>query len=107
VRHQELDQQPRWLRTGDPCFPVAAKVGGSWWVLRVNNFPDHPLWTLLVEGERRFDVDDAPPSWGRPADPTSPALPASDIEEALGPVRAFVAYGSEIGQPCDNPFCCG
>ena len=95
------------MRTGNAYFPVAAKVGRSWWVLRINNFPDHPVWTLLVDGQRRFDVDDAPPAWGQPADPALPSLPATDAEKALEPVKTSVAYGSEVGQPCDNPFCCG
>jgi hypothetical protein len=95
------------MRTGDACFPVAAKMGSSWWVLRISNFPDHPLWTLLVDGQRRFDLDDAPPPWGRPADPSLPSMAAGDAEQVLEPVKAFIAYGSEVGQPCDNLFCCG
>ena len=107
VKHAEFDVRPEWRRTSDPCFPVAAKVDEEWWVLRVNNFPDHPLWTLLVDGQRRFDVDDAPEGWGNPSSKSLPKLPAPDVEQALSPVRGFIAYGSEVGQPCDNPFCCG
>ena len=76
-------------------------------MLRVNNFPDHPLWTLLVDGQRRFDVDDAPAAWGNPADSSLPPLTLTEATDALSPVRTFIAYGSEVGQPCDNPFCCG
>jgi hypothetical protein len=75
-------------------------------VLRVNHFPDHPLWTLFIDGKRRFDLDDAPPRWGRPAGAVL-ALADADAEEALAPVRDFVAYGSEVGRPCTNLFCCG
>jgi len=32
-------------------------VDGQWWVLRINSFPDYPIWTLFGGGERRFDVD--------------------------------------------------
>lgn len=103
----EWDARPSWRRTGDPYFPVAALVDGRWWVLRVNSFPDHPLWTLFVDGERRFDVDDAPPAWGRPADPSLPRLDGELVGEVLAPVEGLIAYGSEVGQPCDNPFCCG
>ena len=66
--HSEFLVRPQWHETGDACFPTAARVDEQWWVLRVNAFPDHPLWTLFVEGERRLDVDDTPPAWGRPAD---------------------------------------
>jgi hypothetical protein len=75
--------------------------------LRINNFPDHPLWTFFVDGNRRFDVDDAPAAWGNPADRALPALTPEEAEAALAPVASLVAYGSEVGRPCDNPFCCG
>jgi hypothetical protein len=103
----ELGQRPEWKRTGNTYFPSAALVDGQWWVLRLNSFPDHPLWTLFVNGQCRFDLDDAPPGWGRPADDTLPRLSEHDTATALGPVEQLVAYGSESGDPCDNPFCCG
>jgi hypothetical protein len=106
VDHPELTAQPRWRRTGNAFFPVVARVSGQWWVLRMNDFPDHPLWTLFVDGERRSDIDDTPPAWGKPSK-TVTFLEANDASGALTPVRHFVAYDSEIGQPCDNPFCCG
>ncbi|MFC0437423.1 hypothetical protein [Kutzneria buriramensis] len=105
--HPELRATPHWQRTDNAFFPVVAQVDGAWWVLRINSFPDHPLWTLFVDGTVRFDVDDAPPAWGEPASRKAPAL-AKDVERAvLAPVEGFVAYGSEVGDPCDNPFCCG
>jgi len=104
--HPEFSLRPEWQRTGNAYFPTAAKVDGQWWVLRVNCFPDHPLWTLFVGGERRFDIDDTPRAWGQPADQGLP-LTESQVEEALRDITAFVAYGSEVGQPCDNLFCCG
>ncbi|MGV9821702.1 hypothetical protein [Nocardia xishanensis] len=107
MAYPELNARPRWSRTGDAHFPVAASVDGSWWVLRLNCFPDHPLWTLFVDGLRRFDIDDTPPEWGKPSDRSAPALEDESVEEILRPVRNFVAYASEIGDPCDNPFCCG
>ncbi|MEV0696838.1 hypothetical protein AB0I53_02815 [Saccharopolyspora sp. NPDC050389] len=104
---QELLARPQWRRTGDPRFPVAAIVDGRSWALRLNSFPDHPLWTLFVDGARRFDIDDLPSTWGKPSPRTDPPLDARTAEEILAPIRTFVAYGSEIGDPCDNPFCCG
>jgi len=107
VSHVEIEQRPAWQRTGNAFFPVAARMRGGWWVLRLNNFPDHPLWTLFVRGERRFDVDDTPKAWGRPSDPKLSLLSDADAVDALAPVKDFIAYGSEVGRPCDNPFCCG
>jgi hypothetical protein len=103
----ELTKQPTLAETGNPCFPVAAKVGKHWWVLRINSFPDHPMWTLFVDGRRVFDVNDVPATWGPPAGPGLPTMADSDVERALAPVRTFSAYGSEVGLACDNLFCCG
>lgn len=102
----ELNAHPQWLGTGNSYFPVAARVDGQWWVLRLNNFPDHPMWTLFIDGVRRFDVDDEPESWGQPAMRMIPELGARTAREILEPVSTFLAYGSEVGQPCDGLFCC-
>jgi hypothetical protein len=99
--------EPHWNATGNPYFPLAARVSSQWWVLRLNSFPDHPLWTLFVDGEARCDIDDAPPAWGNVTSVGAPALGSADARDALDRVRDFIAYGSETGQPCDNPFCCG
>jgi hypothetical protein len=97
---------PRWHGTGHPHFPLAARVDEQWWVLRLNSFPDHPLWTLFIDGRARYDIDDAPPAWG-PLPAAAPALDAGDARDALAPVADLIAYGSEAGHPCDNPYCCG
>lgn len=103
----ELDARPQWRWTGNPHFLVAALVDGHWWVLRMNSFPDHALWTLFVDGVVRFDIDDVPSTWGQPLDRSAPTLESGIAKEILAPIEGFVAYGSEVGQPCDNPFCCG
>jgi hypothetical protein len=106
VEYPELAVQPSWRRTGNAFFPVVARINGQWWVLRLNSFPDHPLWTLFVDGVGRFDIDDAPTAWGDPSK-TDTFLAVSEASEAMMAVLGFEAYGSDVGQPCDNPFCCG
>lgn len=105
VERPELHIRPEWGQTGNVYFPVAAVVNGEWWVLRINNFPDHPLWTLFVNGERRFDITDTPTTWANPAGREHKKLPPEVAAEALRPVERFVAYGSEIGCPCQE-ICC-
>ncbi|WP_158886737.1 hypothetical protein [Amycolatopsis anabasis] len=103
-----LRARPEWRRTGAACFPAAAVVDGQWWVLRLNGFPDHPLWTLFVNGpEVRFDTTGLPPAWGRPLDPSVPPLEPHLAQEALAPLRDLAVYGSEAGDPCDDEVCCG
>ncbi|MFE6858310.1 hypothetical protein [Nocardia sp. NPDC057668] len=103
----ELGMRPAWRLTWSPCFPVAAMVEGHVWVLRLNGFPDHPMWTLFVDGTRRFDVEAMPESWGRPLRiGTRPAGPRA-ARRMLAGVREYTVYGSEVGDPCEDPFCCG
>ena len=92
-----------WRRTGLRRFLFAAKVDGAWWVLRVNGFPDHPLWTLFVDGRPRLDLDGTPPAWELK---DVPQLDEAVAREAVALVEGFVVYGSEVGRPCDDPVCC-
>lgn len=100
-----LAARPRWCQTSNGRFPFAARVSGRWWVLRLNNFPDHPLWTLFIDGAVACDFDDRPPEWGKQEWDTAPLSEGSDEAEALTPVQDFVAYGSEIGRPCRGECC--
>ncbi|MCC3328943.1 hypothetical protein [Nocardia abscessus] len=105
--YPELHARPQWRRTGIARFPVAALVDDQWWVLRINGFPDHPLWTLFIDGAPRFDLDDTPPTWGRPSVRSAPSLDPHTAEQVVAPIQGFTAYGSEVGDPCDDPVCCG
>jgi len=88
----------RWRPTGDGSFPYACRLEERWWVLRVNAFPDHPLYTVLVDGRFDTDLEDWPAAWERAEEPV-------DATEALAGVRGFTAYGSESGDPCGCPYC--
>ncbi|MFC0041936.1 hypothetical protein [Actinomadura rayongensis] len=95
---------PEWRRTGDPRFPAAANIDGCWLVLRINGFPDHPLWTPFMDGVARPDLAETFPGEGRPL--SAPPLDADLAEQVLANVRPFAVYGSENGEPCDDPVCC-
>lgn len=32
-------------------------------LLRMNDFPDNPLWTLIIDGQE-LDIEDTPVLWG-------------------------------------------
>ena len=107
-RRPEFRVRVQWRPTGNVYFPSAAKVDGVWWVLRINHWPDHPFLTLFVEGARRLDVESEETArWRDSVSPHGHPLSQAEAEDALGPVGTFLAYGSEVGQPCDNLFCCG
>lgn len=105
LRHQIDTVEPAWHRVGSPVFVYAAFVTGRTWALRLNDFPDHPLYTLFVDGQVIGDLDDPPPRWHlRPAS----GLPVVDpVRRAavLEPLKALGPYGSEAGQPCDGDWC--
>lgn len=56
-----------WKRTTDPNYPFAAEFEGEKCVIRLNDFPDEYLYTLLVNGEEVIDFDDWSAKWTRPA----------------------------------------
>lgn len=95
----------RWEKTGDPHFPWAAQIDGVWWTLRLNDFPDHPVHTLFIDGRVCGDLEDTPRTWKFPPRRQRTKLGSNDSAAALTPVRHLRAYGSETGHPCDNLFC--
>ncbi|NUS91457.1 MAG: hypothetical protein HOQ36_03445 [Nocardia sp.] len=99
--------RPDWRGTGNPRFPLAADVAGCWWVLRANPFPDHCMWTLFIDGVARYDIERVPAAWGRLTPWSAPELDPAVTVTVLAPIRHLGVYGSEIGRPCDDPFCCG
>ncbi|GAA1876744.1 hypothetical protein GCM10009836_67650 [Pseudonocardia ailaonensis] len=84
----------QWQPTGNGEFPYACRLDGRWWVVRVNAFPDHPLYTVLVDGRFDSDLEDWPEGWERGSDPVDAPVPTT-----------LTAYGSERGEPCDCPYC--
>jgi len=53
----------------DEHIVFIAEVESSQWGIRMNDFPDEPLYTLIVGGEERLHFDDWPKFWERPAFP--------------------------------------
>ena len=54
-----------WRNGPDPEYIRVATVDGQAWVIRLGDFPDEPMYTLLVDGEPVLEFDDWPPAWGR------------------------------------------
>lgn len=53
----DTDARPDWVRAGYKFFPFAARQSGRWWVLRTNfDFPEHPLYTLFIDGRPAADI---------------------------------------------------
>ena len=56
-----------WRETGDAEFPYEAQVNGERWVLRLNDFPEEEMYSLLVDGREVERFNDWPKAWKRPA----------------------------------------
>lgn len=63
---ERLARAVEWRDTGDPERPWEAEVEGERWTVRLNDFPEEPLYTLLVDGAPAGDFHDWPERWRRP-----------------------------------------
>jgi hypothetical protein len=97
--------RPAWRRVGSRVILFAASESGRWWVLRLNDFPDHPLFTLFVEGRRICDMNDPPREWALQPYGALPVLEERQQAHVLDVMRSFGPYGSEVGVPCDGDWC--
>jgi hypothetical protein len=61
LRHQPID----WQETEDPDFPYEAQLAQTRLRLRINDFPDEPLFSLFVDDRHVADLDDWPGHWKR------------------------------------------
>lgn len=60
-----------WEHTGDGEFPYRAQVEGQSFIIRINDFPDEPLYTLIIDDEEFENIEDWPAPWVRPPTPQS------------------------------------
>ena len=54
-----------WGETEDVAFPYEARLGSHHLRLRLNDFPDEPLFSLFIDEVHMADFDDWPPAWQR------------------------------------------
>ena len=53
-----------WAHTDDAEHPYGAQFDGHALLIRLNDFPAEPLYTLLIDGVATQDLDDWPATWG-------------------------------------------
>lgn len=54
----------------DEYVQFIAKIGSAKWGVRLNDFPDEPCHTLIINGEEKLHFDDWPSFWIRPPFPS-------------------------------------
>lgn len=62
-----LNRRVLWMRTPAAAKPYRASVGASEWSISIDNFPEEPLYTLIIDGNAVGEFDDWPPTWARPS----------------------------------------
>ncbi|HEX6049829.1 MAG TPA: DUF416 family protein [Gemmatimonadaceae bacterium] len=62
---ERLARAIAWDDAGDVEFPWSAQVDGARWRVRINDFPDEPMYSLEVDGEVVGDFHDWPVQWAR------------------------------------------
>lgn len=63
-----------WIRhREDGNIYYSSAVDGDTWIVRLNDFPDEPLHTLIVGGEEVIHFNDWPEEWSvqRPSESTT------------------------------------
>lgn len=70
--------------SADPRHPFEAEVDGQPWKVRLNEFPERSLYTLIVADQEVEELTEWPAAWTRPeanAKSTPPSEPP-DTEDA-------------------------
>jgi hypothetical protein len=77
--HPELLRGIAWATADgrEPCIVFQAVAEAHQWCIRINNFPDEPAFTLLVDGGEVIHFDEWPKIWG-----DMPHLPKGDSPNA-------------------------
>ena len=60
-----LGREIVWNSSDEPEYPWASDVDGEVWQIRLNDFPDDILYSLIINGELHGDFHDWPETWKR------------------------------------------
>lgn len=60
-----LEINLKWVSSNDPEYPYQMNYSNHKLQVRLNDFPDEALYSLIVDGEVICDFDDWPKNWIR------------------------------------------
>lgn len=63
---QIFERRIQWQESEDADYPYETEIDGARWRLRLNDFPDEPLFTLFIGDTEWGHFDDLPPGWQTP-----------------------------------------
>jgi hypothetical protein len=64
--HNYLEEKIVWKQGREPVYPYTADVSGERCLIRINDFPNDHLYTLIVNDKEVVSFDDWPEHWSRP-----------------------------------------
>ena len=98
---ERLAQIVVWRQTGDPYIPWGTDVDGHRWQVRLNDFPDEPMYALLIDEALVGDFQEWPQYWDR----GEPRPAAKEQQVAVGPRSVpDVDAGSLLSRYQDGDF---
>lgn len=63
-----------WAKTTDPLFPYEAKIANKHIQLRINDFPEEPLYTVMHAGEEVMHINGFKHNWSALEAAVSPKM---------------------------------
>lgn len=90
-----------WKLTDDPREPYQAEVQGTILRVRLNDFPDKSLYTLLVNGTAVQELEEWPSTWKKERLPYTPGKVAS-IDDMVDMAKKVAAEDKEDGLPSED-----
>jgi hypothetical protein len=62
-----LKQKLSWVKTTDVLHPLRSTADGKQLRVRIGDFPEESMYTLIVDDQPVMEFDDWPKNWARPA----------------------------------------
>lgn len=78
----------KWSRTSDAEHPWCTTLEGKKARVRVNDFPAHSLYTLLIDGSEA-DFDDWPTAWKKSSKKSSAKTPQTNGSRRATVIKAI------------------
>lgn len=66
VARELLNAEIAWKKGRNPVFPYVVNFEGVNCIIRINDFPEEALYTLIIEDGETLDFDEWPAHWDRP-----------------------------------------
>lgn len=63
--HELMTNRMYWVSGRSAEFPHFTMINGTEAMIRINDFPKEPMYTLII-ADSHFDFDDWPDAWVKP-----------------------------------------